>query len=233
MPTYPVTSGTVPANLECIIANDKWQELVALLAVVLAAGSNFTVSATEPGPTERSNPWIKLNSDGTPDDLYIYAGGVWIAKHRMAVGSVIMYEGSLGSIDTFDGGEVGAVSATTGPFWERVTQMDARFPIGPGTLPSTLVLAVGDQDGEEDHALALTEITPHTHGVEGSGFNDGSLQPTRRIVIDDEHLNNSNNSVTESAGGTGSPAAVVAHNNMPPYNAIWFIRRTARVYRRG
>lgn len=233
MVRYQVSSSTVPADKECIISNANWQDLVGLLTVTLADGSKINIGNTEPAPADRGWPWFRLESDGTPDRVYIYANGQWLSRHPDFVGKVVMWEGDIANIATLDGGEAGAVSTTSGPFWERVTEMDARFPIGPGTLPSTTVVAVGDQGGEEKHSLTVAELAPHTHPVEGSGFQDGATPSARKIIIDDEHNSSANNSVTESTGGSGTPAAVVPHNTMPPYNAIWFIRRTQRIFYRG
>lgn len=230
MPDFPVISGVVPANLECKISNADWQALMALVRVPITA-VNETISATEPGPALRAYPWQKLDADGTPRERYIYANGAWLSLHPDPPGAVWMYEGSEISLETWDGGESGAVSATTGPFWEVVTQMAAKFPIGPGTLESTTVVAIGGEGGSEKHALTIPEIPPHTHPVEGSGFDDGATPSARKIIIDDEHNASANNSVTELTGGTAG--VVVAHNNLPPFRAIWFIRRTARLFRRG
>lgn len=233
MPDLPIVSNTVPANLACVISNEKWQELVALLRVSGIQASFYNYGNTTPAPAMRIWSWRRLNSDGTPDRWYDFAGGQWLSPHALPPGAVMMYGGSLASIDTFDGGEAGAVSTTTGPFWERLTDMDAKFPIGPGTLPSTTVLAIDDTGGEEKHSLTIPEFPPHTHPVEGSGFLDGATPSARKIIIDDEHNSSANNSVTESTGGSGTPAAAVPHNTMPPFRVIWFIRRTARLHYRA
>lgn len=233
MPDLPIVSNTVPANLACVISNEKWQELVALLRVSGIQASFYNYGNTTPAPAMRIWSWRRLNSDGTPDRWYDFAGGQWLSPHALPPGAVMMYGGNLASIDTFDGGEAGAVSATTGPFWERLTDMDAKFPIGPGTLPSTTVLAVGDAGGEEKHSLTEAEMPPHLHEVEGSGFDDGNVQSQRHVLIDDEHNDLSHKRNTNLTGGTGSPVAVTAHNTMPPYRAIWFIRRTTRLHYRA
>lgn len=231
--SYQVQTSTVPANLECVVSNEHWSELSGLQTVALPDGFKTNKGSTEPAPADRAWSWRRMNADGTPDRWYDYANGQWISPHPIPPGFIWLWYGAEVDIPTLDDGEAGAVSDTSGPFWERFTELDAKFPIGPGTLPSTLVLAKGDDGGEEDHELALPEITPHTHGVEGSGFDDGATPSARKIIIDDEHNANANNSVTESAGGTGTPAAVVGHNTMPPYRVVWFLRRTARLFYRG
>lgn len=228
----PVISSAVPANMECKISNADWQALIALTRVSFTA-VNETISATEPGPALRAYPWTKLNSDGTPEWRYIYANGAWLALHHEPPDTVKMYPGSELSIDTYDGGEAGAVSATTGPFWERYAVFDAKIPIGPGTLESGAVVAIGGELGAEKHTNTMEEIPAHAHSIGQSGgnntqivFNGGSGVAGSGSSYGSKLFN------TDSAGGNASDETV-AHNNMPPCRAIWFIRRTARLFRRG
>jgi hypothetical protein len=206
----------------------NWLDLIALLYVRFPSDLTlFNFGSTTPSADKRDRPWIRTNSDGTPDQLYVYAMGSWLAKHQMPTGIVCMYDGTEASIDTFDGGEAGAVTSISGPFWEKVSDMDGRFPVGPGELtPSTTVLAVGDTGGEDEHVLTSAEMPEHVHVVPGSVTPQG-------------------NGDFDVTGGTGGSPAVYPgtsnseptgdddpHNNLPPYRAIWFIRRSSRIYRR-
>lgn len=138
-----------------------------------------------------------------------------------------MYEGSLASIETYDGGEAGAVTATTGPMWERVTQLDARFPIGPGTLPSGTAVAVTNTGGEEKHTL-LEEELPNIE-----------IKSRHRTDLQDgggsaalHNLPTFGTQVTVDEFGGDASGNTVAHNNLPPYYCLQFIRRTGRLYYR-
>jgi microcystin-dependent protein len=241
----PITSATVPSPLDCVVSNANWQALVALLQATFPEDASiFNICNSEPSPARRVYPWFRCNADGTPDKWYKYSMGSWISLHPMAPGAVIMYEGSEASIDTFDGGEAGAVTAISGPMWQKVTQMNARFPVGPGTLPSTAVINVGDTGGEEDHELIEEEIPEHTHLIADPEVNATSLTSPNQVldnqVTDAGLLNYTLQGKTdeEATVGKTSPFGgdasgnTVAHNNLPPYLGIWFIRRTARTHYR-
>lgn len=228
----PITSATVPSPLDCKLSNADWQQFVSLLQAIFpedAAIWNF--GNTEPSPSRRVYPWFRSNADGTPDRVYKYSMGAWISLHSMAPGSVIMYEGTELSIDTFDGGTAGAVTSISGPMWEKVTSMNAKFPIGPGTLPSTTVIGIGDTGGDEEVTLTLPQIPPHSHEFRVNANDDGGSGSGNDVPDDsDPSLGGNLFGDTEETGGSGTPATTEAHGNMPPFQAIWFIRRTARLY---
>lgn len=112
--------------------------------------------------------------------------------------------------------------------WQRVDEMDAKFPIGPGTLPSTTPLAIGTTGGaekvtlEEDN-IPLFEIDP-TYALE-SGANRSSVG---LIVDDDRQATPNPNPIMEF--GKDPPDEV---DIMPPYRVICFIRKTARTHYRA
>lgn len=241
----PITSATVPSPLDCVVSNTNWQALVALLQATFpqdAAVWNFGNS--EPAPSKRDRPWIRSNSDGTPDKIYIYSMGSWISAHPMAEGAVIMYRGSEASIDTFDGGEAGAVTLTSGPMWARVTDMNGRFPLGPGTLPSTTIINVGDTGGEEKHELVEAEIPEHSHLLATEGVEDSTALSSPDQFLDRSRDEGDNqdyalrgDDTEPSAGQTGkfggdTDGDTTPHNNMPPFLGIFFITKTARRFYR-
>lgn len=170
--------------------------------------------------------------------------GAWISLHPLPPGAVMMYEGSEASITTFDGGEAGAVTSISGPMWEKVTQLNARFPVGPGTLPSTAVINVTDTGGEENHELIEEEIPEHTHLIADPEVGASSLTSPNQVldnqVTDAGLLNYTLQGKTdeEATVGKTSPFGgdadgdTVGHNNLPPYYGIFFIRRTARTHYR-
>lgn len=245
-----VRSATVPSPLDCVVSNVDWQSLVALLEVTLEDSDAFSTGNTEPAPSRRGLPWYRYNTDGTPDHWYVYSMGAWLRPHETAVGTVIMWEGVSADIPTFDGGEAGAVTSISGPMWEEVTEMRARFPIGPGTLPSTAVVGVGDTGGEEKHSLDETEIPPHSHKMingDEPAHNDANttLSSSNHVtfafstgvsglayMLQGTDTNPSLGLTEEVGGDGGTPNLVVAHNNLPPYRGIFFLRKTARLFYR-
>ena len=186
----------------------------------------FSTGNATPSVANQDKPWFRYNSDGTPDGWYVYVSGNWLSKHPQVPNQVIMYEGTEASIVTFDGGEAGAITPTTGAFWEKVSQMDARSPIGPGTTASGLVIAIGDDLGEDEHTFTMTEMPEHTHEVIGhmianlSGGDSGAV--LNKPEADDFVAS------TEPAGEEDPDPVSLIH----PAHAIWFLRRTARLYRR-
>lgn len=230
----PVTLSTasVPAGYCGGSVQEVWPYLVALLTAELA-GSNYTFNfgPTTPAPDDQDKPWFRTDSDGNPDRLYVFSDGVWLAKHPIPAGAVWMYEGLEADIETFDDGEAGTITATTGPMWEKVSAANGRFPVGPGTIGTTSI-GVGGTGGTHEHTLTLDNIPPHTHGITGRPYTGtGNLTPAKPIV-DDDYGSSDLTSSTDSAGGTGTPAAAQAINTLPPYFGIWFIRKTARTHYR-
>lgn len=223
--TASVPSGYCPPSLQV-----AWPFLLSLVTAELA-GSNYTFNygPTTPAPDDQNKPWFRTDSDGNPDRWYVFSNGSWISKHPIPAGAVWMYEGLEADIETFDGGEAGTVTETTGPMWEKVTDANGRFPIGPGTVGSASI-GVGDTGGSHEHTLALNNVPPHTHVIKGRPYTGtGNLSPAR-VIVDDDYGSSDLESATESSGGTSG--AAVAINHLPPYFGIWFIRKTARTHYR-
>ncbi len=125
---------------------------------------NFSVwnyGSDTPSVDNRGIPWHRINTDGSPDRDYDFFNGAWSSLHPVPPGVITMWMGDPTTIDTFDGGEAGTVSAQTGPMWEIVTTMAARVPIGVGALPSGTALATGATGGEENHTLLVAEMPKH------------------------------------------------------------------------
>lgn len=210
----------------------SYQELAVDLvngisAEIAGEAALWNIGTATPGPDDRDKPWFRFNADGTPDKIYSYVNGAWISRHPLVSPAVIMFTGSEADITTYDGGEAGAITATTGPMWEKLSSMDARFPIGPGTLPSGDVIAVGDQGGEEE--VELEEENIPLHEIQGYALATGANLGTNAAISDDDRVTNP--TTLDSFGGD-EDGATVAHNNIPPYTGIFFIRRTARTHYR-
>lgn len=182
---------------------------------------SYVVSETTPAPKDQNLLWQKLDGSGNPDRIYVFASGSWLSKHPDFVGKVVEWEGDISTIATLDGGSVGAITATTGPFWEEVTECVGRFGIhpDPGGALLTVPVAVGDTGGEEKHLLTLDEIPAHTHLTTKAGL--GGNSGNNFFVMD---LASSPDIPSSSVGGSQP------HNNMPPYYGIYKIRRTARQF---
>jgi hypothetical protein len=196
----------------------------ASYAVLSSTGTPWNYGNATPSVNNQSYPWLRLNSDGTPDKVYVFASGLWIARHPTPPGAVFSYEGTEASITTFDGGESAAVTPFTGPMWEKVSEMDGRSPIGPGTWSNGMVINVGDQIGEEEHAITIPELPEHHHEITGymtaalSGGNSGAVINEKPGDV-----------ITENTTDVGEGEAMEL---LHPVYAIFAIRRTARLFYR-
>lgn len=224
-----------PPNPQTFL-NDAMAVSVAQLTSSLVG---VIVSDTEPAAADRDKVWFRTSA-GAPvsPSLWFFFLGQWLAKHPVPAGSLwaLPYTGSVASIATLDGGVAGAINSdgTTGPFWEEVVSLRARMPVGAGTLPSGAVLAVGDTGGEEKHELIETELPKIT--LDTSGF----AIPTGRFAYQASILAKQGQPQTDPLttaipdseiefGGDAS-GNTVAHNNMPPFLTLTFLRRSARIY---
>src|SRR6185503_15276765 len=120
----PIVAEGVPDDL-CF---DNWSAAIPIMAQYLFArftGNEINTGSSTPAAADRTKPWIRANSDGTDDGVWQFYNGFWIQKHPLPQGAIIMWEGAIAAIDAYDGGETAAVTNITGPFWERMTEMDA------------------------------------------------------------------------------------------------------------
>lgn len=222
-----ITGATLPTGF-CALTNIQWQTLVGLLSGTIASEEGFiSVGQNEPDVNNRDYPWLKLNSDGSPDKLYFYWNGLWLSRHALPPGAIIMSELDNTSIDTFDGGEAGAVTTISGPMWEVVTKLKGRSPMGAGTMSDGRTLSVAGQDtgteiGHPTVTLDLTQIPAHSHGVTlntdngGTGFN---------CLMDNDCDGTDTDLISSASQGGG-----LEHNNLHPVYCVRFLRRTARLF---
>lgn len=223
-----ITTAAPPADYCPSSFAEGWTFGASLLIGSLSGENNtYVVSATTPAVADQDKVWVRIDSAGRLLRIYKFSGGAWVSPHPAFAGMVVMWEGNPGDIPTLDGGEAGTVTSTTGPMWERVTEMDARFPIGPGTLPSTLALNVGDTGGEEE--VELEEENLPLHEIEGYALEEGAGR-SNRLISDDDRVNTA---TTADSFGGDADGNTVPHNNMPPYRVINFIRKTARGWYRA
>ena len=232
-----ISTDQVPASY-CVtdIATD-WPFLVQLLSGQIAGTANlYNFGSSTPVAADEDKPWIRLNADGTPDRTYVFAQGAWLSKHSLPTGSVMLYKGTEASLTTFDGGAAGTITATSGPMWAKISDMDGRVPLGPGTLTvSGTVVGVTDTGGVDKISKTLTKanLPAHSHktGIDGSGITDDREAGRTRVGAGTElgfNATNETSNVMESRD-TGDGEAFDL-DNMPPYYGIFFIERTARVY---
>jgi len=230
-----ISTASVPTDLCATNIQTLWPILVGLLAAELSGDvATINVGSDTPAPDDQDKYWFRDNADGTPDRIYRFVDGAWVAKHSVAPGIITMYLGTEASIETLDGGEAGAITDRTKPMWQKVSAFDARFPIGVGTLPSTTAVAVTGTGGEEKHTL-LQEELPNveipTQSKRRTNVQDGG---DATVYVPDTVTGSfavDNPLRTEALNGDAD-TDTVAHNNLPPYIGVFFIVKTARTYYR-
>lgn len=87
---------------------------------------------------------------------------------------------------------------------------------GGGTHTFTLTMtarAVGDEGGEEAHALSVAELPSHTHTEQISSGSSADADDT-------------GNRFSDSAGTTGATGGSGAANNMPPFVVVRYVIKT-------
>lgn len=195
----------------------------------------ITASSTKPADTTVG--WERLDTLGRPTELYFFAQGAWLSKHPSVPGTVIIWTTTLPDFTTFDGGDAQPLSAISGPMWEQVTALNAAFPVGAGTLPSTTVIPVGGTGGEEKHVLTIAELAKHQHFVSNNDASLSNLSAStflaQRNAPDSSQSTDYNlyGTATESIIGlTSNTGSDTAHQNMPPFVGVYFLRRTSRQF---
>lgn len=229
-------------------------DIVAQMAGFVPGAYNFfNFGNDEPAVNDRNKPWLRTNADGTFDKVYVFAGGAWVSPHSVPASSAMRMwwtdsEANLWAYDGGDGVDPGTTTptASTGAMWERDDDYDARVPLQAGTLPSSLVLNVGDTGGEEKHTLLTAEIPAHTHFLSadevdsasagtGNSIDSATQMVKRRTGGGDLNYNLIQTTtaatvgLTSSVGGTGTPAVTTPHNTLPPYRVGMWAKRTARI----
>lgn len=227
MPTnqsVTLVKGTVPAGTCFGSVEELYNTFVDLTtAYVNGAYSLFNYGDTEPSAADRDKPWIKTVG-GFPDKTYIFADGYWLCKHPTPTGGSErrIWVGSLNDLKTYEGGTDTTVTSYSGPFWEEDTSLQAKFPVGVGTFGTGTVVNVNNTGGSEEVTLTAAQLPAHTHDFKLNGFNASQDSNSGNEYGFDGR--SEQDLVTESTGGGE------AHDNIPPYYGVYFIKRTGRIY---
>ncbi len=244
MSLLPITWGTLPAPA-CYATE---QERLAAFsqaqnAILNATGSNVIVSAVDPrtlDPTYGNGQYIWFKTSAGTDypagTIFFMYNGSWASPHPLPPLSIsFLPTGKLiADIGNWDGGvSTDAITDTTGPFWAEVTELRARFAMGPdadgGTYPP------GGTGGSATHLQTQEELFPHAHRRNPDGnVEDVHLPAGTPGAIAGDYSGGTlaikQYTSTDLAGGDGSHTQS-AMPILPPYFGLPFIRRTSRLYR--
>lgn len=205
--------------------------------------SFFNFGPTFPAINNRIYPW--LDEDG---QWWIFDQGFWVYKNTVAANGYDrrIFVGTTTDLLSYDGGDGTVTAGTTfGPMWMVDTSFDARFPVGVGAFAasgSVAVLGTATSTsvvGEDQHLLTTAEMPTHTHQVSIKTFGHGGEDGARVAADGGTSSPTLTNNVTVFPSSTLDPdvdaiaantGGNAAHNNLPPFYGVYFIKRTIRVY---
>src|SRR3990167_283235 len=255
MPTqYPLTPGSLASNCWPAAPQTLYNEMFQKGYVTLDL-QGVIMSQAAPGATDRDKLWVKLDISNQPVGIFKFQGGNWIWPHEIPPSDkrLIPFYGSAAEIITLDGGEAGAISTTTGAFWQEHSTIVGRVPIGVGLIPGSdpaVTTAVEDTGGAAQVEMDATHLAPHQHIVPACAIASNTTDPaptgSPATVQYGIGKDQGTGRVIDSTSGdwerafpltSEAPDTTVTPQEglpiMPPYYAVYFLKRTIRQFRRG
>jgi len=206
-------------------------------------------------PTDLTLLWVKTDANGSPIGTFTHSGvgpSGWTMPHpdAPAAGFRKLWIGLAANVPALDGGNANAVADADGPFWVIDANFAFRSPIGPGTNPqggfdgnpATVIPEPSDVDashgvgGTEQIQLGIGNIPSHQHYVRSRDAEPGDNggDPLQKEFVQDWDSTAGSNSgpvYTSFAGGdAGRGLATDYFSVMNPWKAVYFLKRTARLY---
>lgn len=240
-----ITPGSLPSGFCPTTYTELQNEILGRASVPIDGSLKYVISDTVPSSEDRDKLWVKT-SGGAPIGIYIYFDGQWVWPNTADPSGADrrVWTGSLTALETYDGGQAGAVGPMSGPMWEQDTDFAARTILGAGTLPvSSTAVSEGDTGGLEqfDITLGLDNLPPHKHAIGTKGDGDSAAEEAGRWRVGASTEMDWQSTATttkigytrETGGNSDDAAEPITVNNMPPYRVVRFIKRTARIYYLG
>lgn len=210
----PSAYGVIPAAVDtvyevCIAVTDALGSTASLIVVLPSAQVLFRTAPAVDG--------LSIGQYLTEAATLIVGG---LIKHLKLPGPAAVLFGGKPLLDYLH--PVGSIYQSTDPTspadlfggtWEQIKD---RFLLAAGDSH-----AAGSTGGEEEHILTAAEMANHTHGYDytGQSITEG-VNAIRLYNAASTQYNAYTGKATSNCGGQ-------AHNNMPPYLAVYTWRRTA------
>jgi hypothetical protein len=184
-----VVTGTISPDCYPNKPQDYLNTIAPMMSATMPGGATFVFGppgSTTP-PTDITQPWLKINSDGSIDGWYTYVlnvtklgGAAWVRPYP--IGTDLhqhwLWSGADGATGlwVFDGGDgtdptvTGNVGPAWGAFWQVDHVFDGRMAYGPdagnpGATPPVPPIDVGDSGGTDGYTLDGTHLPPHSHQI--------------------------------------------------------------------
>ena len=210
----PSASGIIPAAVDtvfevCVSATDALGSTASLIVVLTSAQVLFRTAPAVDGLsigqylTEAATLIVGglIKRLKLPGPAAVLCGGKPLLDYLHPVGSIYQSTDATSPADLFGG------------TWEQVKDV---FLLAAGDSH-----AAGSTGGEETHTLTKAEIPDHAHTLKYTG------QSVTEGVNAIRLYQAASNQYNAYSGGQSSDCGDQAHNNMPPYLAVYTWRRTA------
>ncbi len=210
----PSASGIIPAAVDtvfevCVSATDALGSTASLIVVLTSAQVLFRTAPAVDGLsigqylTEAATLIVGglIKRLKLPGPAAVLCGGKPLLDYLHPVGSIYQSTDPTSPADLFGG------------TWEQVKDV---FLLAAGDSH-----AAGSTGGEETHTLTKAEIPDHAHTLKYTG------QSVTEGVNAIRLYQAASNQYNAYSGGQSSDCGDKAHNNMPPYLAVYTWRRTA------
>jgi len=230
MPNLTLITLTAP-NLPLTYCPSNYQQLANDIISGTQATFNsaignsfFNFGSTTPALNNQVYPWLDENGN-----WWVFNGGYWARQNPVAAGSSErrIFVGTSTDVLSYDGGDGTVYSGNpyAGSMWQLDNAFDARFPVGAGAFAASGAVSVQGTTtttsvvGEDKHTLTVPEMPAHAHNffpLVTADANNGGANGVQ--------YGTTANVATSPTGGDA------AHNNLPPFYGVYFIKRTGRVY---
>lgn len=252
-----LNAGTLASDCYPPSPQQLYNEMFERGSALIGDITGVIISDTAPDANDRDKGWVKTNGGAptSPSVVYIWFNGSWVAANPTEASGLErrIFVGSTTDLETYDGGEAGAVGVASGPMWEVDTTFAGRFPIGAGAVAGSdpaLTVAVGDTGGAPQVEMAANQLPPHQHIVPVCAINsqttdppaDGSPATVQYGIGKDQGVGD----VVDESGSqyarsfpltSAYPDVAVTPqedvSTLPNYKGVLIIKRSARVYYRG